>query len=248
MIIDFNNKDILISGATGNLGKSMVNFFSKYNSYIHATSTNYNFVKKFNNFKKKNKNIKYYYLDFTNDESVNNFLKEIKKLSKIDILINNAGINKIDYIQKIKISDWKEIQKVNLTGPYILTKEISKTMIKRRKGNILNISSIFGSVGKEKRSSYSSSKWSLIGLTKSSSLDLAKYNIIVNSLSPGVIASELSNNILGKKGINNIIKLIPMNRLAQRQEVVKVIAFLVSSQNSYITGQNIIVDGGYTCG
>jgi 3-oxoacyl-[acyl-carrier protein] reductase len=248
MIIDFNNKDILISGATGNLGKSMVNFFSKYNSCIHATSTNYNFVKKFNNFKKKNKNIKYYYLDFTNDESVNNFLKEIKKLSKIDILINNAGINKIDYIQKIKISDWKEIQKVNLTGPYILTKEISKTMIKRRKGNILNISSIFGSVGKEKRSSYSSSKWGLIGLTKSSSLDLAKYNIIVNSLSPGVIASELSNNILGKKGINNIIKLIPMNRLAQRQEVVKVIAFLVSSQNSYITGQNIIVDGGYTCG
>jgi len=121
-------------------------------------------------------------------------------------------------------------------------------MIKRRKGNILNISSIFGSVGKEKRSSYSSSKWGLIGLTKSSSLDLAKYNIIVNSLSPGVIASELSNNILGKKGINNIIKLIPMNRLAQRQEVVKVIAFLVSSQNSYITGQNIIVDGGYTCG
>jgi 3-oxoacyl-[acyl-carrier protein] reductase len=114
------------------------------------------------------------------------------------------------------------------------------------KGKILNISSIFGTVGKSKRVSYSSSKWGLIGLTKSSSLDLAKYNILVNAISPGVIESDLTNKILGKKGIHNIKKDIPLNRLASIDEIINVISFLVSDKNSYMTGQNIVIDGGFT--
>ena len=128
----------------------------------------------------------------------------------------------------------------------LLTKFISKKMIKKRNGKILNISSIFGVVGKSKRSSYSSSKWGLIGLTKSTALDLAKYNILVNSISPGVIQSDLTTKILGKKGIQEIQKLIPMQRLSKMNEIVNLIAFVVSDYNTYITGQNITIDGGYT--
>ena len=87
-----------------------------------------------------------------------------------------------------------------------------------------------------------------MGLTKSSALDLSKYNILVNSLSPGVINSKLTKKILGKKGIENIKKQIPLGRLANSEEITKLIIFLVSKENSYITGQNIIADGGYTCG
>ena len=118
-------------------------------------------------------------------------------------------------------------------------------MIKRRVGKIINVSSIFGSVSKSQRSSYSSSKFGLIGLTKSSSLDLAKYNILVNSISPGFIKTDLTINILKKKGIKKISKVIPMKRLGNVQEISNVVSFLSCKYNTYITGQNIVVDGGF---
>ncbi len=119
-------------------------------------------------------------------------------------------------------------------------------MIKKKEGKIINISSIFGSVSKSQRSSYSSSKFGLIGLTKSSSLDLAKYNIMVNSVSPGFIKTKLTKKILKEKGIKKISKIIPMNRLGNVKEISNLVNFLSSKYNTYITGQNIIIDGGFT--
>jgi Dehydrogenases with different specificities (related to short-chain alcohol dehydrogenases) len=162
-------------------------------------------------------------------------------------LINNSGVNKIDEITKINLKDWNKIINVNVTGAFILTNLIAKKMKKHKGGKILNVSSIFSVVGKNKRSSYSSSKWALVGLTKSSALDLSEFNILVNAISPGVIESNLTKKILGNKGIQKIKKDIPLNKLAKLNEIVNVINFLVSDQNSYMTGQNIIVDGGYTC-
>ena len=247
MNIDFSNQLVVITGGTGNLGSSVIKQLLKNNAKVISTSTNKNQVKKLNNYY-KNRNLKFFHLDYKNENAIKNFISEIKKLNTIDILINNAGINAISSIEKIKLKDWSSIQSVNLTGPFLIMREISKKMIKRRKGNILNISSIFGSVGKAERASYSASKWGLVGLTKSSALDLSKYNILVNSLSPGVINSKLTKKILGKKGIENIKKQIPLGRLANSEEITKLIIFLVSKENSYITGQNIIADGGYTCG
>ena len=242
MNINFHNKTILITGATGNLGQSMLNFFLNYKCKIIATTT------KMSKIKKKKSNIEYLYLNFNDESSISAFSEKIKKYKKIDILINNSGINKIDSIDEIKLKDWESIQRVNLTGSFIITKLVSKIMRKKRKGRILNISSIWGVVGKERRSSYSSSKWGLIGLTKSSSLDLAKDQILVNSISPGIINSDLTTRILGNKGITQIKKTIPIGRLAKKNEIVNCIAFLVSDYNTYITGQNITIDGGYTCG
>ena len=247
MKIDFTNQKILITGGTGNLGNEIIDLLLKNNAVIYATSTNRNFVQKFNQ-NNKNDNIHYYELDFTKQNTIKNFVNKINKIKDIDILINNAGINILDSINEIKIKDWKDIHNINLTGPFLIMNTISKMMIKNKKGNILNIASIFGSVGKEKRSSYSSSKWGLIGLSKSASLDLAKYNIIVNSLSPGVIDSKLTRKILGVNGIKKIKKLIPLGRLSTTKEISHIILFLISNKNTYLTGQNVIVDGGYTCG
>jgi 3-oxoacyl-[acyl-carrier protein] reductase len=246
MEISLDKKKIFISGCNGNLAKSLIRKFLNYNCFIYATSRN----KKFVNNKNTNKNnkIKYFYLDFNDEGSVKNIEKEIKKIKNIDILINNSGINKIDEVYNIKLSDWNNIINVNVTGAFILTNLISRKMIKHKRGRILNISSIFGTVGKEKRASYSSSKWALIGLTKSSALDLAKFNILVNAISPGVIDSNLTNKILGNQGVKQIKKKIPLNKLAKINEIINVILFLVSDENSYMTGQNIIIDGGYTCG
>ena len=247
MKIDFTNQKVLITGGSGNLGNEIINQLLRNNAIVYATSTNKQFVEKFNN-KNKNKNIYYYELDFKKQNTVKKFIDKIKKIKDIDILINNAGINKIDSINDIKIKDWIDIQNINLTGPFLIMNTISKIMIKNKKGNILNISSIFGTVGKEKRSSYSSSKWGLVGLTKSSSLDLAKHNIIVNALSPGVIDSKLTRKVLGGHGIKKIKKQIPLGRLSSLNEISNVVLFLISKNNTYLTGQNIIVDGGYTSG
>ncbi len=118
-------------------------------------------------------------------------------------------------------------------------------MIKRRKGKIINISSIFGSISKSKRASYSSSKSGLIGLTKASALDLAKYNILVNSVSPGFIDTKLTRKILGKNLMKKMKNQIPLKKIAKPDEIIPYIIFLSSDNNNYITGQNCVIDGGF---
>ena len=241
------NKICLVTGGTGLIGREIINEFLYERAIVIFTfNKNISEAKKICKLKK---NLYYHKLNIAQKPSIKKLFKFIgKKFNKLDVIVNNAGINKIDNIYNIKTEDWNKIQEINLTGPMLLTKFVSKKMIKKRNGKILNISSIFGVVGKSKRSSYSSSKWGLIGLTKSTALDLAKYNILVNSISPGVIESDLTTKILGKKGIQEIQKLIPMKRLSKMSEIVHLIAFVVSDYNSYITGQNFIIDGGYTSG
>ena len=201
-----------------------------------------NLVKK--NFKKKK--IKIYKVNFLKQNEVLNFLKVVKKLNKIDILINNVGINKIDYIENLKNEHIDNLINVNLITAIKISSLVSKKMISKKKGKILNISSIFGVVSKEKRSVYSATKSGLNGFTKSISLDLAKYNIQVNSISPGFVATDLTKNILGVKGMKKIKKDIPLKRFATKEEISNLAIFLSSNYSNYITGQNIIIDGGYT--
>lgn len=132
-----------------------------------------------------------------------------------------------------------------MSGPILLTKIISKKMKVKKFGRIINISSIYGVTSKEKRSLYSSSKFGLIGLTKSSSLDLSKYNILVNSISPGIFKTKLTKKILGNK-MNDVRKTIPLKKLGDPNDIANLCVFLCSNQNNYITGENIVIDGGLT--
>ena len=241
MKLDFRGKSILITGGTHGIGKQLVKDFLKLNGKVICTTTN---IKKLKN----KKNLSFEHLDFNDHSSTRIFFNKIKKINKIDILINNAGINKIDTINKIQLEDWQKISNVNIQGPLFLTKEVSKIMLKKGKGGkIINISSIFGVVSREKRSMYSTSKSALLGLTRASALDLSKHNVLVNSVSPGFVNTSLTRKILGKKGMKNIIKEIPIKRMATTKDISNLIIFLSSNYNSYITGQNFIIDGGVTC-
>ena len=240
MKFNFKNKIVLITGGEGGLGKVICNQFIKLGAKVIVTTTN----KKLEKRKKKNKT--YMYLDFNNKNTIHRFFHDLKREKSVDILINNAGINMVSHINDIDEKYLDEIYKVNLRGPIIMTKKISKIMIKKKKGKIINISSIFGTVGKSGRSLYSATKFGLVGLTKSAALDLAKYNILINTISPGVINTGLTKKVLNSAQLKNIKKEIPLNRLGEAKDVSYLVNFLCSDYNKYITGQNFIIDGGYT--
>jgi len=245
MQFDLSNKTIVVTGATKGIGLAISNLLIEYGAKIIATGTQLKKIEKLNK-KLINKNITYKYLDFNSNESVENFIVYIKKQVKIFGLVNNAGINKIDSIFEAKQEDWDLINNVNLRGPFILTRAISSLMKANGIGRIVNIASIFSVVSKQKRVSYATSKWGLIGFTKSIALDLARYNILVNAVSPGFVDTKLTRKILNKDEIEFIKKTIPQRRLAKPEEIAKIILFLISEQNSYITAQNILIDGGFT--
>lgn len=240
MNIDFNGKMALVTGGTKGIGKSIVTLLIGAGCDVIYTGTQ----------KKPDRaieNASYKQLDLSDKKSIDQFIKNVlNDTKKIDILINNAGINIIESIDKLDEKNWQKVLDVNLTGPMILTREVSKKMKKNNNGGkILNVSSIFGVVSKAKRNSYSASKFGLIGLTRSSSLDLAQYNILVNAICPGFTSTEMTMSILSKEEIKKLSKQIPMGRFAEVEEIARVAVFLCSDLNSYITGQALVVDGGF---
>lgn len=245
MNIDFTNKTIVVTGGTRGIGGAIVKLFKSYNAEIIATGTNIDDLNKKQN-KSRGGKINYVPLDYTSKKSVESFTDYINGKKSIDVLINNAGVNKIGSIEEIEKEHWDFINNVNLRGPFLLTKVISDKMKKQERGRIINISSVFGVVSKSKRASYSATKWGLIGLTKAVALDLAPFNILVNAVSPGFIDTDLTRKILGDKGMEKIKEEIPKLRFGKVEEIAKVVLFLASDHNTYITGQNIIVDGGFT--
>jgi 3-oxoacyl-[acyl-carrier protein] reductase len=222
-----------------------VELFQECNAEIIATGTDIKDLERLNE-ESSDKRTKYIHLDFTSNESVQRFLGFIDKQDRVDVLINNAGVNKIESIDKIEQDDWDWINHVNLRGPFQLTKAVSELMKKQGQGKIVNIASIFGVVSKSKRAAYSTTKWGLVGLTKATALDLASHNILVNAVSPGFVDTDLTRQILGEKEIEKLLDTIPQKRLAVAKEIAKTVIFLASDHNTYITGQNIIVDGGFT--
>ena len=245
MKIDFSNKTVIVTGGTRGIGAAIVELFQQCNADIIATGTDTKEIDRLNREPSGSK-LKYMHLDFNSNDSVQSFLGFINKRDRIDVLINNAGVNKIATIDKIEEDDWDWINKVNLRGPFLLTKAVSEIMKKKSQGKIVNISSIFGVVSKPKRAAYSTTKWGLIGFTKAVALDLAPYNILVNAVSPGFVDTQLTRSILGEKGIKEITETIPQKRLATVEEIAKTVVYLASDHNTYIAGQNIIVDGGFT--
>ena len=245
MKFDFKNKNILITGGSRGIGKFLAKEFIKNNvkSLVITGSRAEipDWVGDFNN-------ISYSILDQSSESFPKNLIKQIKKFQQIDVLINNAGINRIDEINNLKSSDLNDILNVNLKNTLILTSEITKLMIDNNYGRIVNIASIFGTISREKRVAYSASKSGLIGATKAIALDLAKYNITANTVSPGFFDTELTRSILSTDEIDSLVKIIPKKTLGDLSELARLVMYLSSSENRYLTGQDIIIDGGYSIG
>ena len=187
----------------------------------------------------------YYPVDFLNDSSLKTFVEYLKQ-QKIDILVNNAGINKIGEFANINIDDFDRILKVNLRTPFLLCQAVIPHMKENSWGRIVNITSILGNITKEYRASYSSSKFGLDGMTVALASEVTEMGILANSVGPGFIDTDLTRSVLGEKGIAEVLSQIPIKRLGQANEIASLVSWLVSDENTYISGQNIMIDGGFT--
>lgn len=185
-------------------------------------------------------------LDLLSNNSIEEFVKKYQK-TKIDIVINNAGVNNPQWIEEITDENLFETVQVNLVAPILLARGFVSGMKKRRWGRIINISSMFGIVARGKQVLYSASKHGLNGMTKALALELAPYNILVNSVCPGFTRTDLvvKRNTLEK--IKLFEKDVPLGRLAEPIEIANLVEFLISDKNTYITGSSIVIDGGFTC-
>jgi 3-oxoacyl-[acyl-carrier protein] reductase len=185
-------------------------------------------------------------LDLSNPASVAAFIAS-RKNDEIDILINNAGINLLNEIVQIEDENWQSMLRVNLTAPMELIRGLSPFMKFQQWGRIVNISSIFSLVTREKRAAYSAAKSGLNGLTRSAAVELAPYGVLVNAVCPGYVETELTHANNSPEQLAKIAGDIPIQRLAKPEEISKFVSFLCSEDNTYLTGQTLVIDGGFIC-
>ena len=218
-------KTALVTGASRGIGKSIKE--SLLNEQIEVISPSRN------------------ELDLSSSESIDNFLTNLSK--SIDILVNNAGILKVGQHNELSSIDFQEILQVNVIAPFEFISGVVESMKQKKFGRIVNISSIWGQISREGRSLYSSSKAALDALTKSFALEFGPYNVLINSVAPGYVDTELIKKHNTDSELAEIRKTIPLQRFAKKNEISNLVKFLCSEDNSYVTGQIITIDGGYVC-
>ncbi len=247
MVIDFTGQVVLVTGATRGIGKQLAEDFAALGAKLILTGRQQPQLEAIRATPggSESKETDWHCVDFSEQESTHRFLDQLGCYEKIDVCINNAGMNRINYLDETRVEDWDEILDVNLKAPFLITRVVSRIMKIHHYGRIVNISSVFGVISREKRSIYSASKFGLRGLTVAASNELARYNVLVNAVSPGFVLTDLTKRILREHEIAELVSQIPAERLATPEDISRVILFLTSSLNTYITGQNIIVDGGF---
>lgn len=182
--------------------------------------------------------------DVANEEAVAAMVKEVKDtFGSVDILVNNAGITRDGLLMRMKTSDWQAVLDTNLTGAFFCTKAVTKLMMKQRSGAIVNLTSVVGLTGNAGQANYAAAKAGIIGFTKSIAKELASRGIRANAIAPGCIDTDMTA-VLSDAVKEEMLKTIPLGRVAQPEEVAKAVLFLVSDCASYITGQVLNVDGG----
>jgi len=182
--------------------------------------------------------------DVSNSEDVKNMVKEtIEKFEKIDVLVNNAGITKDNLLMRMSEEEFDKVIQINLKGTYLVTKEVTRYMMKKKKGSIVNLASVVGVAGNAGQCNYAASKAGIIGLTKSVAKELASRNIRANAVAPGFIETDMTN-VLKDEIKENINSQIPLKRMGTAREVAELVYFLGEDSSSYITAQVINVDGG----
>ena len=240
-MISFKNKKILITGATGGIGNELVKKFSNLGGNIVATGTR---AEKLDIIKKKYPNVKIQRFDISEHSRIEEFLGNVVlDLGGLDVLINNAGINRDNLSIRMKDEEWKSVIDVNLTSTFLLCKHSIKIMLKNKFGRIVNITSIVGHSGNLGQSNYAASKSGIIGMSKCFAIEYAKKNITVNCVSPGFIATDMTMNIAEKVKMF-LASRIPMGKFGSGEDVSNCVAFLSSDLASYVTGETLHVNGG----
>ena len=240
-MINFKNKNVLITGASGGIGGELVKKFVSLEANVLGNGTK---AEKLDQIKKKYPNIKVKRFDISEHSRIEDFIDNVSlELGGLDILINNAGTNADNLSLRMKEDEWKKVVDVNLTSTFLLSKYAIKKMLKNKFGRVVNITSVVGHTGNLGQSNYAASKAGIIGMSKSLAIEYAKKNITVNCVSPGFIVSDMTMNIAEKVKLY-LTSRIPMGKLGTGEDVSNCVAFLSSEQASYITGETIHVNGG----
>ncbi|MBM7552784.1 3-oxoacyl-[acyl-carrier-protein] reductase [Thalassobacillus pellis] len=182
--------------------------------------------------------------DVSNDAQVKDMIKAtIEEFGRLDILVNNAGITKDNLLMRMKEEEFDSVIDTNLKGVFLTTKAVTRQMMKQKSGRIINIASIVGVTGNPGQANYVAAKAGVIGLTKSNAKELAARNILVNAVAPGFITTDMTDQLTEEQR-EEMLKMIPLNRLGEAQDVARVVRFLASEDGNYMTGQTLHVDGG----
>jgi len=249
---DMKGKSVLITGSTKGIGLEIAKIMLATGANVIVNSRSERdvatMVQKLGSYSQSRGSTKGLPCDvgvFESCEKLANYA--VESFGKIDVLVNNAGTSMISDSLELKKEDWERTIRTNLSGPFFLSQACGKIMAKNGGGSIINISSMFGSGGVPKRLAYCSSKFGLNGLTKTLAAEWAHYNIRVNAVSPGYIETPMDqgDQTTGGYTVDDIHRRTPMGRYGTSREVAQVVLFLASNFSSYITGDNIVVDGGW---
>ena len=228
---------VLVTGGTRGIGYAIAEAFLEQEAEVHVTGTK--------EVGKGPHGSIYYSCDFKNTGSFENFCDSLKQLG-IDVLINNAGINKTGAFAELSPEDFLSIQQVNLYSAFRLIQAVLPGMMSKSWGRIVNITSIFSIVSKEFRAPYSASKFGMDGMTASLAAEVAESGVLVNSVAPGFIDTELTRKVLGEQGMQEMATKVPIGRMGNPEEVARLVLWLASNENTFVSAQNIAIDGGFT--
>lgn len=234
--MNFENKTVFVTGATRGIGEAIAVAFRAAGAKVIGTGTQCDAVGAFD---------EYVQADFSDLEQIRACADFVRR-AEPDVLINNAGINKNLPFVEIDPLDFQRIQQVNVFAPFSLCQAAIPGMKRKGWGRIVSLSSIWGKIGKEHRASYSASKFALDGMTLALAAEHAADGILANCVAPGFTDTELTHKMLGDEGIRQIVSTVPIRRMAGVEEIARFVVWLGSTENTYITGQNIAIDGGFT--
>ena len=238
---DLENKKIIVTGASGGIGNSIVQKLNECGANILASGTR---VEKLEELKDKFKNVKILKFDISQNEKIEEFIENAsKELGGLDCIVNNAGITQDNLAIRMNLEEWKKVVDLNLTSTFLMSKFAVKKMLKNKKGKIINITSVVGHTGNLGQANYTASKAGVIAMSKSLAIEYAKKNINVNCISPGFIKTAMTDKI-DEKFKEAIISKIPSARLGEPQDIANAVIFLASSQSDYINGETLHVNGG----
>ncbi len=241
-MINLNNLNIILTGATGVIGNSILDKLISAGSNVLATGTN---DEKLKIIKDKYKDINVIKFNIAEHKKIDQFVEDCNEIfsGKIDVLINNAGITQDNLSLRMKEEEWKKVIDINLTSTFLITKNVIKKMLKSKCGKIINVTSVVGHTGNIGQANYAASKAGIIAMSKSLALEYGKKNITVNCVSPGFILSDMTAKI-SKEHADLMKSRISLNKFGNPEDVANSIAFLSSNLSDYITGETIHVNGG----
>ena len=241
-MIDLKGKNIIVTGASGGIGNSIVEKLNQAGANLLVSGTR---IEKLDELKNKFENIRTLKFDISQIDKIEDFVENATKElgGNLDCIINNAGVTQDNLAIRMSLDEWQKVININLTATFLINKSVIKKMLKNKSGKIVNITSVVGHTGNLGQANYTASKAGIIAMSKTLAIEYAKKNININCISPGFIKTAMTDK-LDDKFKEAIISKIPSGRLGDPNDIANAVLFLCSNQSDYINGETLHVNGG----